>query len=451
MPTTEEHQSKGAQAVSGYAVVDVETTGLFPAGHDRIVEIAVVHVSPVGEVERSWVTLVNPQRDLGPQHVHGISASDVLTAPTFAEVAGTLASLLAGRVFVAHNASFDRRFVHHEFGALGHDVPLDGETTLCTMQWSSQLLPHSPRSLAGCCASAGIVLEDAHEALADATATAELLRHYLHAAGMPRDIEPHRHPIGSAAPTWQPPWAETVELAATATWPRIPVSDVACVRRGLAAERQAPFLTRLVDHLPRSAETREREQYLALLDRALLDRVLSVREQEALAGAACELGIDRGTALLLHRTYLGALAQAAWADGEVSDSELSDLHAVAALLSLSPDDVDAALKAGADALQASLLGDIPSAARPRFRLRPGDLVVFTGDMARPRDEWISRAAGAGLISHPSVTKKVALVIAADPDSLSGKARKAADYGIPIVTECAFSGMLEELVTSGAGR
>ena len=46
---------------------------------------------------------------------------------------------------------------------------------------------------------------------------------------------------------------------------------------------------------------------------------------------------------------------------------------------------------------------------------------------------------------------VALVIAADPDSLSGKARKAADYGIPIVTEHAFSGMLEELVTRGAGR
>jgi DNA polymerase-3 subunit epsilon len=40
--------------VSGYAVVDVETTGLFPGGHDRIVEIAVVQVSPRGEVEASW-------------------------------------------------------------------------------------------------------------------------------------------------------------------------------------------------------------------------------------------------------------------------------------------------------------------------------------------------------------------------------------------------------------
>jgi len=43
-----------------------------------------------------------------------------------------------------------------------------------------------------------------------------------------------------------------------------------------------------------------------------------------------------------------------------------------------------------------------------------------------------------------VTKKVKLVVAADPDSLSGKARKATDYGIPIVTEDAFAVMLQRL-------
>ena len=48
-----------------------------------------------------------------------------------------------------------------------------------------------------------------------------------------------------------------------------------------------------------------------------------------------------------------------------------------------------------------------------------------------------------------MTKKVALVIAADPDSLSGKARKAADYGIPIVTEQAFARLLGDLMTRSA--
>jgi len=71
-------------------------------------------------------------------------------------------------------------------------------------------------------------------------------------------------------------------------------------------------------------------------------------------------------------------------------------------------------------------------------------VVFTGEMSLPREEWVRRAMDAGLVPHSSVTKKVALVVAADPDSLSGKARKAAAYGIPIVTEEAFGRMLERL-------
>ncbi|HZL03993.1 MAG TPA: exonuclease domain-containing protein, partial [Coriobacteriia bacterium] len=47
--------------MAGYAVVDVETTGLRPSWHDRIVEIAVVQVAPDGVVEATWSTLVNPQ------------------------------------------------------------------------------------------------------------------------------------------------------------------------------------------------------------------------------------------------------------------------------------------------------------------------------------------------------------------------------------------------------
>jgi DNA polymerase-3 subunit epsilon len=436
--------------VTGYAVVDVETTGLFPDSYDRIVEIAVVQVSSHGEIEDSWATLVNPQRDLGPQHIHGINASDVLSAPTFDQVAGTLAALLVGRAFVAHNASFDRRFVKCEFARLGHDVPLVPETTLCTMEWSFELLPQAPRSLAGCCATAGITLDNAHEALADAAGAAALLCHYLHITGMPYGDEARSPFLGSAMPAWRTPWEETLELAATVAWPWIPASGVECVRRGFAAERQVPFLARLVDQLPRTAGTQEQERYLALVDRSLLDRVLSVREQNVLAAAAEELGIDRRSALNLHRGYLDALAHAAWADGVVTDAELADLHAVAELLSLTPGEVDTALHAAAAAPVAELSGGLQAPAPARFRLSAGDLVVFTGDMVVSREEWIGLAMAAGLVPHPCVTKKVVLVIAADPDSLSGKARKAADYGIPIVTEQAFARMLDDL-NSGSTR
>ncbi len=68
----------------GFAVIDLETTGLFPQKHDRIVEVAIVHVSPEGIVEGVWETLVNPMRDMGAQRIHGISAAAVARAPSSA-------------------------------------------------------------------------------------------------------------------------------------------------------------------------------------------------------------------------------------------------------------------------------------------------------------------------------------------------------------------------------
>lgn len=90
------------QPCAGYAVVDVETTGLRPSWHDRIAEIGVVLVSRDGEITGEWSTLVNPRRDLGPQAIHAIRAADVRHAPTFGQIAGWLAGLLAKRVIVAH-------------------------------------------------------------------------------------------------------------------------------------------------------------------------------------------------------------------------------------------------------------------------------------------------------------------------------------------------------------
>jgi hypothetical protein len=55
-----------------------------------------------------------------------------------------------------------------------------------------------------------------------------------------------------------------------------------------------------------------------------------------------------------------------------------------------------------------------------------------------------RASAAGLVVGSSVTKKTSLVVAADPDSLSGKARKAGSYGTPVVAEGAFATLLDQM-------
>lgn len=414
--------------MTGYAVVDVETTGLFPGGSDRIAEIAIVHVDSDGRIERTWTTLVNPGRDLGPQQIHGISAADARYAPAFGDIAGDVAELLRGRTFVAHNAQFDRRFVWHAFAETGYDVPLIAPTTLCTMRTGAQLFPTAPRSLAGACFHHGITLDSAHEALSDARAAAELLRTYL-AGGA-------RHAV--------PDWDDVVELAATTPWPLIPVTGAAPVRRGVATQRGSHFLARLAAARSTPITTWEKEEYLELVDRALLDRHISAREHDQLSGFCAEVGIGRADAEALHREYLVGLATVAWAGGRLHPAEVADFLAVAGMLDVPAVDARRILESPAPAEPGSAPADKGAS---RFTLAPGDLVVFTGAMDEPRDVWERRARTAGLVPHPAVTKRVRLVVAADPDSMSGKARRAESYGIPVVGETGFVRILDRFARS----
>jgi len=83
--------------MSGFAVIDLETTGFAHNANDRVCEIGVVLVDGAGRREHSWTTLINPQRDLGAQHMHRIDATDARMAPVFADVVGDLTGLLAGQ------------------------------------------------------------------------------------------------------------------------------------------------------------------------------------------------------------------------------------------------------------------------------------------------------------------------------------------------------------------
>ncbi|MGY0236485.1 3'-5' exonuclease [Longispora urticae] len=313
--------------MTGFAVVDVETTGLSPARHDRIAEIAIVHVDPGGRIVDEWDTLVNPERDLGASEIHGIRASDVRYAPRFRELAPRIAELLAGRVFVAHNVAFDRGFLRAEFDRIGIRMPFDQTPGLCTMALGGRFLATSSRSLTSCCAAAGVPLTDQHRALDDARAAAGLLRHYLHG----------RTPVD---------WNGHLDTALAARWPLLPHRSAARpVRRG--AHRHAPhFLERIAERLPRVPDPAEADAYLAVLDTALYDRHVSATEADALVSVAAELGLDRATTLELHALYLRQLARQAWADGVVSDTEREDLDQVAEVLGL-PESAVAAAVSGA--------------------------------------------------------------------------------------------------------
>ena len=386
-----------------------------------MIEIGVVQLDREGRVSGEWATLVNPVRDLGPVGIHGIRAADVRLAPAFEQIAGTLAGLLAGRMVVAHNLAFDAMFLAAEYARLGVDVPVSADNGLCSMRLAFEYLPLAARSLGACCRAVGLPLIGHHDALHDARAAAGLLVHFLSAAGTPT------------------PWEKSATRAAELPWPALPATTVTPVRRGhAAAGSPQDFLARLVDRLPRSSEPGV-DAYLAVLDGALLDRHISASETDTLVDVAERLGLDRIDARAAHRSYLAALAVAAWDDGVVTQAEEADLRQIARLLGLGTDDVAQALHLGR-----RQTGPSPEQTRlGRFELKPMDHVVLTGEMNETREVWEQRAHAAGLVVGKYVTKKTALVVAGDPDSLSGKARKARDYRIPIVTEDAFAGMLSE--------
>ncbi|WP_336322135.1 DEDDh family exonuclease [Streptomyces lavendofoliae] len=168
-----------AYPTQGYAVVDVETTGL--ARDDRIVSAAVYRLDAQGDVEDHWYTLVNPERDPGPVWIHGLTSDLLEGAPLFGDVAAEFSARLDGRVLVAHNAMFDWSMIAREYARADRTAPV--RQRLCTIALSKELgLPLANFKLETLATHFGVVQRRAHHALDDARVLAEAFRPSLHAA-----------------------------------------------------------------------------------------------------------------------------------------------------------------------------------------------------------------------------------------------------------------------------
>lgn len=396
-----------------YAVVDFETTGILPSHHHRVVEIGITHVENDGSISGRWETLINPQRDLGPQSIHGIRGADLIDAPTFEDVAADVLQLLRDRTFVAHNASFDLRFLVSEFSRSGLYFG-DSVPHICTLTLARSLGVPGRGALDTCCAHYGIPLVDAHTAGADSLATAHLLGAYLTSS---------QHD-----PSWGAYWNQVAALGQGFPYPLAPSNGVAWKPRGVSLTEPQHFLELIADP-PLELRTEGAESaYLEALDKCLLDGVISAAESAELSSLATELGIDRADAAALHRRYFDELLRRAWADGVLTQSELEDLTSVAALLAIDSSSWNS------DRPDAGFLAHSDAAAPTVFSLESGDHVVLTGEMRRPRSDWEESLRARSFVPHPRVTKQTKLLVAADPDSLSGKAQQARKYGIPVVGE-----------------
>lgn len=161
------------------AFVDIETTGARPTC-DAITEIAIIRIEDGVETAR-WQSLIHPGRRIPPWIVHliGITDAMVADAPPFAEVADTVATLLAGCVFVAHNVRFDHVFLRNAFAALEHGEisAMDDEVApmnspmLCTLRLARALYPgYRHHGLDALIARHGLACAARHRAMGDADA-----------------------------------------------------------------------------------------------------------------------------------------------------------------------------------------------------------------------------------------------------------------------------------------
>jgi len=157
-----------------FVVFDLETTGA-KAPPCRITEIGAYRIRG-GKITEEFHTLVNPQMAIPPfiTSLTGISNQMVRYAPKFEEVGPRFMEFIGDSVLVAHNATFDMRFLNHEIGRI-YDEYRVANPCLCTVQLSRKLLPdienHKLKTVAR---HYNVSLVNHHRASDDARATAEI-------------------------------------------------------------------------------------------------------------------------------------------------------------------------------------------------------------------------------------------------------------------------------------
>jgi len=378
-----------------YVSFDVETTGLNKS--DRIVEIGFVAFSD-GKVIEEWSTLLNPLRDIGKSNIHGITPTMVSAAPLFEDVINDIFRMINGRVLVAHNLSFDARMLIQEFNRANTQGEIG--KGFCTMIASRRLLAGSGDSLAATCSELGVETIKAHSALGDARMTMQIFQNLMEDeqevspafVEYQRDVNPSRILTREAF---------------------LPDPDDA-LDRIRAFTQKVPF--------PTSDE--KFVAYLLLLNMAMQDLVISKSEQAELDHWAEDLGVTKQEVASLHQGYLDSFIQAALRDGVITIQEREMIEAVGKALNLPV--------------------SIPDAPQPiqanEDNLSVGKRICFTGEASGFSGNIINRvdlealAAKVGLHPVRDVTKKGCdILVAADTSTMSGKAKKAKEWGIPVIS------------------
>jgi DNA polymerase-3 subunit epsilon len=158
-------------------VFDTETTGLNPAGGDRMVEIGCIEIVNRVETGRTYHAYFNPERDMPfeAQEVHGLTNLFLSDKPHFSETVEELLEFLEDSPLVAHNAGFDFGFLNFELERCGRPT-VSMSRMRDTLQLARIKHPGAKHSLDALCMRFGIDRSHRvkHGALLDAQLLAQV-------------------------------------------------------------------------------------------------------------------------------------------------------------------------------------------------------------------------------------------------------------------------------------
>lgn len=369
-----------------FGVVDFETTGFGKT--DRIIEVGLVLVDGDRIVDE-WQTLINPERDISNSQIHGITADSVSLAPIFTEIIDFLSHTLNNRILVSHNLNFDQGMLKQEFKRAGIDA--DFGVGFCTLEATK-------RRLVDACADYGIEHDLRHQAIVDARSTTQLLKHLIR-----EDLNLR-------------PFVSQVPIAIKT--PRVFVRDA-----GSANSRDIQPQSSLLDSVTLTDKAGLELSYLDALNLVLSDLTISKQEKQFLDDLAESLGLSTDEQHQIHQDLVKSLKETALRDNFLSPKEIDFLTNLSRELGIEID------------LQVNPTSDMKD-----LVVDAGTRVCFTGKALDERGEEIPRekleelAARNGLIPVNSVTKKSCdLLVAQDASTMSGKAKKARDFGISVMS------------------
>lgn len=408
-----------------FSLIDLETTGLFK--NDRIVEISIRKVDFQGNEIEHLNTLVNPERDVGPQSIHKISALDVQNAPVFSELVGNILSIIDNSVLVGHNINgFDIKFLSREFEKAGLNFIYNEENTLDSLRFAKELkYPLKLEKLYKSIVKGSSIKKiNFHNASEDTKALLNIFK--------TNDFKN---------------WVLRQQVTPI-FFEDIPEKSKSLATRGEGLESVSSF----IESIKYSEKIIDLEfdefnlnQYSIALQSYIEDKEVSDEEILKIQEFVSEFNISIDEARQIHKHILDTYTDIALLDSKITDEEMYKLRQISKLLGIENYLEESIENSSNNNIKNKLLDKtisvLPLKRESNFYIEnlKGKLVCFTGDILvvssgqeYDKDGLTSVSKNKGINISSTLNKKVDILVAQDVFSQSSKIQKAKNYGIRIL-------------------